>query len=112
MSDKTEAYGENGLQNYHELMRIYFLEISLDHLTAHCICEWLSAVSLFNTNLTQNIYSIERHVFFMRELAKQGDNYKFRLYLHNNLFQTHCATLEQRGERCHELYKALSGRTI
>ena len=35
--DKTEAHGENGLQNYRALMRIYFLEISIDHLTAHCI---------------------------------------------------------------------------
>jgi hypothetical protein len=55
----------------------------------------LSAVSHFTTTSLETFIQTSG-ILFVRELAKQGHNYKFRIYLHNDLFQTHCATLEQR----------------
>jgi hypothetical protein len=44
----------------------------------------LSAVIRFTTDLNENIQA--SGILLVRELAKQGDNYTLRIYLHNNLF--------------------------
>ena len=84
--DKTEVHGENILQNYSALIRIYFLETSFDYLVAHYIreCRVLSDILLHTSLKTVTQTS---GTSFVRELAEKAAHYKFRIYLHNSLFR-------------------------